>query len=111
MPLLLVSPPDARFLKGGTENTLLIHIECLCRADLEAVAAADALIGLVGLALLDLDALMPADILAAAAADTLGSVSVGGLVGIGQLILPFFVKSASIWNSFKLSPTSESMSA
>lgn len=56
MPLLLVSPPDARFLKGGTENTLLIHIECLCRADLEAVAAADALIGLVGLALLDLDA-------------------------------------------------------
>ena len=71
MPLLLVSPPDARFLKGGTENTLLIHIECLCRADLEAVAAADALIGLVGLALLDLDALMPADILAATAADTL----------------------------------------
>ena len=35
---------------------------------------------------------MPADILAAAAADTLGSVSVGGLVGIGQLILPFFRK-------------------
>ena len=67
MPLLLVTPPDARFLKGGTENTLLIHIECLCRADLEAVAAADALIGLVGLALLDLDALMPADILAATA--------------------------------------------
>ena len=78
--LLLIPSLNPRFLKGGTENTLLIHIECLCRADLEAVAAADALIGLVGLALLDLDALMPADILAATAADTLGSVSVGGLV-------------------------------
>ena len=111
MPLLLVSPPDARFLKGGTENTLFIHIEGLRRADLEAVAAADAFIRFISLAVFDLDALMPADILTTAAADALGTVGVGGLVGIGELILPFFVKSASIWNSFKLSPTRESMSA